>query len=119
MRQRIHDIPWSRERSRSSHQLKAFPRSESRAENRRVHRIGKAVADAGHVGVFGVHVESPDTRVEKSHNLIVAKSLSEQYHLIGALFVELAQPRATSGRQCDDACLTACSVSDDRANFRS
>jgi hypothetical protein len=39
--------------------------------------------------------------------------------LIGALFVELAQPRATSGRQCGDACLTACSVSDDRANFRS
>src|SRR5439155_13185752 len=45
--------------------------------------IGKAVADAGHVGVFGVHVQSPDTRVEKSHNLIVAKALSEQYHLIG------------------------------------
>ena len=37
----------------------------------------------------------PDTRVEKSHNFIVIKSLPKQHHLIGALFVELTQPRVS------------------------
>jgi hypothetical protein len=81
----------------SARELKAFGfRLEARAKNLGIERILEAVADERRIVVLHIHVELADIPDEEVHDLAVVGELTpRQHHLMRALFIELAQPRAS------------------------